>query len=262
MRFSSPPVEARFLRRYKRFFVDAEVDGGAVVTAHCPNTGSLAGCLAEGAPAWLRDSGDERRKLRHTFQAVRVGSTWVNVDTSLPNRVVAEAFAARGVAGFERYDVVRTEVRYGTDSRVDVLLEGAGLPPCYVEVKNTTLADGACALFPDAVTSRGLKHLGELATVVRAGARAVQFFFVSREDVEVFRPADHVDAAYGAALREVARTGVEVLAFTARVEPDGLELGAPLPLDLSPARTVVVVPAKRAPAKRAPSQRSARRAAP
>ncbi|HED66273.1 MAG TPA: DNA/RNA nuclease SfsA [Planctomycetes bacterium] len=233
MRFDSPPIEGRFLRRYKRFFADIELPDGTVVTAHCPNTGSLLGCKEPGSPAWLRDSGDPKRKLRMSWQAIRVGDTWVNVDTNLPNRVVFEAIQAGVVPELRGYDEARREVRYGNRSRIDVLLTAGDRPPCYVEVKNTTLAEGGTALFPDAVTSRGLKHLGELREVVRRGERAVQFFFVSRTDVDTFRPADSIDPAYTAALREAASAGVEVLAWAARVAPEGVELDSPLVVDLT-----------------------------
>ncbi|MBI1380333.1 MAG: DNA/RNA nuclease SfsA [Planctomycetaceae bacterium] len=248
MQFPSPPLVARFQRRYKRFFVDAEMPDGTVLTAHCANTGSLMGCLEVGARVWLRDSGDPKRKLRCSFQAIEVDGTWVNVDTSLPNRVVREAFEARAIAGFEAYPIVRAEVKYGTNSRIDVLLEGGDLPPCYVEVKNTTLAQDGWALFPDAVTERGLKHLGELTEVVRQGGRAVQLFFVSRADVRGFRPADSIDPAYAEGLRLAARAGVEVRAFTAQVGEQSLELGAELPVDLGsgPLASAVKAPRRRA----------------
>jgi len=217
MRFEDPPIVGRFLRRYKRFFADVEVDG-EVVVAHCPNTGSLLGCKPEGAPAWLRDTNDPKRKLRFTWQAVEVDGAWVNVDTNLPNRVIAEALEAGAVPGLEAYDRVRREVAYGTNSRIDVLLSGAGLR--------------GGALFPDAVTARGLKHLGELATVAAEGHRAVQLFFVSRADVGVFRPADAIDPAYANALRDAAAAGVEVRAFAAEVEPQALSLGRELEVAL------------------------------
>lgn len=248
VQFPLPPLEARFQRRYKRFFVDALLPDGTVVTAHCPNTGSLKGCRVEGARVWLRDSGDPKRKLRYTFQAIEVDGTWVNVDTSLPNRVVREAFESHSIPGFDGYTQIRPEVKYGTNSRIDVLLEGTDLPPCYVEVKNTTLAEDACALFPDAVTERGLKHLGELVEVVRQGGRAVQLFFVSRADVQRFRPADAIDPAYASGLRHAAQSGVEVRAFCATVTEQTLDLGREIPVDLE---HPMVVPAKRAPARRA-----------
>ncbi|MEX1025454.1 MAG: DNA/RNA nuclease SfsA [Planctomycetota bacterium] len=233
MQFDQPPVVGRFQRRYKRFFADVELEDGSTLTAHCPNTGSLLGCKDEGLRAWLRDSNDEKRKLRFTWQAVEVGGTWVNVDTNLPNRVVREAFEAGKVPGFEGLRSVRSEVNYGNRSRIDLLLEDQDGRSVYVEVKNTTLAEDGTARFPDAVTARGLKHLGELEQVVREGHRALQLFFVSRDDVERFRPAYEIDPAYCAKLVEVASKGVEVRAFTALVTPAELTLHRELPVDLS-----------------------------
>jgi sugar fermentation stimulation protein A len=233
MRFAEAPLEGRFLRRYQRFFADVELSSGEVVTAHCPNTGSLKGCLVEGAGVWLRDSHDAARKLRTTWQAIELGGTWVNVDTGLPNRVVSEALGAGRIPGLCGYGALRREVRYGEQSRIDVLLEGhAEHPRCYVEVKSTTLAEDEVGLFPDAVTERGRKHLGELVRMVQAGERAVQLFFVSRADVRVLRPAEAIDPAYAAALRAAAAHGVEVRAFAAEVTALGLELGAELEVEL------------------------------
>ena len=227
MQIDAPLLEGRLLRRYQRFFADVEVAGGSVLTAHCPNTGSLLGCLPAGARAVLRDSRDLARKLRYTLQTVEVAGTWVNVDTSLPNRVVAEALERGRVRSLAGYGRLRREVAYGTGSRVDLLLE-RGAERCYVEVKSTTLARGRLALFPDAVTTRGQKHLRELARMVRAGHRAVMFFLAARDDVRAFAPADEIDPEYGRLLRQVARQGVEVLAYATRVEPGSLEVGRKL----------------------------------
>ena len=244
MRFDEPPIQGRLKERYKRFFADVELPDGEIVTAHCPNTGSLMGCKEAGRPVWLRDSHNPARKLRLTWQAIRVGSAWVNVDTSLPNRVVAEAVERGQVPALDGYAALRREVPYGDRSRIDLLLEDPARPPCYVEVKSTTFTSGRSALFPDAVTERGRKHLGELIEVARRGARAVQFFFVNRTDVACFRPADQIDPLYANALRDAAEAGVEVLAWTARVTPRQLVLDAELPVELGE-RVAVVKPARR-----------------
>jgi len=233
MRFPAAPLEARFVRRYKRFFAEVELASGERLVAHCPNTGSLLGCLEPGSAVWLRDSGNPARQLRFTWQAVRVGRTWINVDTSLPNRGVAEAVERALVPELGAYARVRREVAYGTRSRIDLLLEDDARGTCHVEIKSTTLVEGSVALFPDAVTERGTKHLRELARLARKGQRAVQFFFVNRGDVESFRPADAIDPEYGRALRRALAAGVELVAYSTRVEAHGLELGAPLPLDLA-----------------------------
>ena len=232
MRILQPILRGRLIQRYKRFFADVELADGSKLTAHCPNTGSLLGCLAPGSPVVLRDSQDVRRKLRHTLQAIRVDGHWVNVDTSLPNRVVREAIKAGEVPELAGYDVLRAEVAFGEGSRADLLLT-RGDERCWIEIKSTTLARAGVALFPDAVTERGLKHLRELARAAQKGERAVQFFLVSRGDVERFAPAADIDPEYAKALRLAARAGVEVLAYAARVEPKRFELARRLPVDLA-----------------------------
>jgi sugar fermentation stimulation protein A len=224
MRITLPTVEGKFLRRYKRFFAEVELDDGSLVVAHCPNTGSLIGCLAAGSRAVLRDSQNDERKMRYTFQAIRVGKTLVNVDTSLPNAAVFEAIERGLLPELTGYAEARREVVYGKNSRIDVLLTRESGELCYIEVKNTTYAVGRAAAFPDAVTERGLKHLGELTRMVKKGHRAVQFFFVSRDDVDHFRPADEVDPEYAKALRKAAKAGVEILAYSNRVRRDSIEL--------------------------------------
>ncbi len=233
MRIELPILEGRLVRRYKRFFVEVELPDGSLVTAHCPNTGSLLGCLVAGSRAILRDSQNMERRLRYVFQAVEIAGTLINVDTSLPNHVVHEAVLAGRIPALTGYDDVRPEVPYGRSSRIDLLLSRRrSRKLCYVEIKNTTLAVGRTALFPDAVTERGLKHLGELRSMVARGHRAVQLFFVSRADTRRFRPADDIDPEYGRALRAAAARGVEVLAWSARVRPDSIELGRSLPVEL------------------------------
>ncbi len=227
-----PTLEGKFLRRYKRFFADIELANGDVVTAHCPNTGSLAGCLVEGARAILRDSQDDERKLRYVWQSIEIDGTLVNVDTSLPNRATYEAVVAGEIDELTGYAEVRREVKYGKASRIDLLLTKSTGELCYVEVKNTTYAVERVAMFPDAPTERGLKHLGELSRMVKQGHRAVQFYFVSRSDCTSFRPAAHVDPDYAKALRKSVKSGVEVLAYSVRVARDRLALAKRLPIEL------------------------------
>ena len=237
MRIEQPVHLGRLLRRYKRFLADVELleDAGEVgamgqvIVAHCPNTGSLLGCLADGARCIVRDSGDPERKLRTTLQTIEVGGAWVNIDTSLPNAVVAEAIQSRRIPELAGYPTLRREVKYGANSRIDLLLED-GARRCYVEVKSTTLAVHGEARFPDAVTERGRKHLVELAAMVAEGHRAAIVFHVSRSDVDRFAPADDIDPAYGAALREARDRGVLTLAWSARVSPDEVTLERALPM--------------------------------
>ena len=224
-------IEARLLRRYKRFLADVELDDGEVRTVHCANPGRLIGCQEPGSRVLLRDSGNPARKLRWTWHAVRVGRAWVGVDTALPNRVVREAVEAGRIPELAGYESVRAEVAYGERSRVDLLLE-RGSEKAWVEIKCTTLARERVAQFPDAVTARGLKHLGELSARVAAGERSVQFFFVARPDVDRFQPADDIDPAYGAGLREAAAAGVELLAYRSRINAKEVVLGERIEVEL------------------------------
>ena len=232
MQIEKPVVLGRLVKRYKRFLTDVTMEDGSLVTAHCPNTGSMKGCLEEGARVVLRDSEDPKRKLRHTFQTIEVGGTWVNVDTGLPNALAYEAVEAGLIEELTGYESLRREVKYGTGSRIDLLLEDETRGKAYVEVKNTTLAEGNLAKFPDAVTSRGLKHLHELARVVEEGHRGVMLYCISREDVTRFTVADEIDPAYGKALREVAEAGVELIAYSTKVTPTSFELHRRLKIEL------------------------------
>ena len=235
MRFDPPLQEAVLLRRYKRFLADARLPDGRVVTAHCTNTGRMTGCAEPGAAVLLEPADNPKRKLAWTWKLVRAGRSWVSIDTMVPNRVVADALRRRRVPELAHYDTVRTEVRYGEDdrSRIDVLLEDSAgdRPPCYVEVKNVTLRDGSRALFPDAVSERGAKHLRELAREVRRGHRAVLLPFVARGDCRTFAAARDIDPVWADALEEAAAQGVEVMPWRAKVERGGVRLGQPLPWD-------------------------------
>lgn len=215
MRIDRPLLEGTFVRRYKRFFVDVDLPGLGVTPVHCPNSGSMMGMQIPGAPALVSDSEDMERKLRYTLERVKVGRAWVGVNTMLPNRIVREGIVDGAVAELTGYADVKPEVVCGPHSRIDLLLTSPGRPRAWVEVKNTTLKDGAVARFPDAVTERGRKHLGELVRLHREGDRAVIFFLVNRGDCSEMGPADDVDPEYGAALREAAAAGVEILAYTA-----------------------------------------------
>ncbi len=225
MKFDSPLIEGVLLRRYKRFLADVQLPDGSVVTAHSSNTGSMMGCSTPGSRVWLRDSGNAKRKYPFTWELVEGDEgALVGINTLLANHLVEEAIDAGVVAELQGYDRIRREVRYGREnSRVDLLLE-RGDEQAWVEVKSVTLAREGVALFPDAVTTRGQKHLRELAEMAAQGHRAVIFFCIQREDVRRFAPADAIDPAYGELLREVMAAGVEALAYRARVDTQGIRL--------------------------------------
>jgi sugar fermentation stimulation protein A len=231
MPWDAPLIPGRLVRRYKRFLADVELDGGTVVTAHCANTGSMAGCALPGSRVLLSRSTNPARKLAYTWELVEVDGTWVGINTARANGVVAEALQSGRIPELAGFSALRREVPYGRNSRIDLLLEGPD-GPTHVEVKNTTLAEGGLARFPDAVTTRGAKHMDELAAVARGGGRAAVVFLVHRADARRFAPADAIDPAYGQALRRAARAGVMVLPYGAQAGPDGVEVTRRLPAAL------------------------------
>lgn len=234
MKFDRPLVEGILKRRYKRFLADVDLAAGGAITAHCPNTGSLMGCADPGSPVWLSRSSKQGRKYPYTWELVQVGEgVAVGVNTGMSNRLVREGLESGVIAELHGYARIRREVRFGAErSRVDFLLEDHGeRPRCYLEVKNVTAAlNGGVALFPDAVSARGSRHLRELMRVVESGARAALCFCVQRGDVGEVRPADEIDPDYGRALRQAIDSGVEVLAYRARVSPKEIRLEKPIPV--------------------------------
>ena len=231
MKLPVPLTCGTLIRRYKRFLADVCLDSGEVVTAHCANTGSMTGCAAAGSPVLLSRSDRPGRKHPFTWELVHVGGGWVGINTAHPNRLVEEAVLNGTVAELQGYASLRREVAYGRNSRVDLVLEGAGAP-CYIEVKNVTLVEEGRALFPDAVTLRGQKHLCELEEVVRRGDRGVIFFVVQRGDADCVAPADGIDPQYGRLLRRAVSGGVEALAYRAMVTPEMIVLLKRLPVCL------------------------------
>ena len=225
MRFPAPLLEGRLLRRYQRFLADVDTAAG-ILTAHCPNTGSMQGCAEPGMRVWLSPATNPARKLAWTWELVEaLPGVVVGMHTGRSNALVREAIEAGRVPELAGYATIRPEVKYGEGSRIDLLLTAPGRPDCYVEVKNVTAAvAGHIGYFPDAVTTRGTKHLREMSAMIAAGHRAVLVFCVQRGDVDCVRPADHIDPVYGRTLREALAAGVEVIALGATVTPAGIEL--------------------------------------
>jgi sugar fermentation stimulation protein A len=236
MIFQKKLVEGRLIRRYKRFLADVQLPG-AVITAACPNTGSLLGCAEPGSRVWLSENDSASRKYRHTWELVELGGVkpvLVGINTSLPNALVAEAIAGGTIPELAGYASLRREVGYGEErSRVDILLESPRRKACYVEVKNVTAAASrGVALFPDCVSERGSKHLRELMRLKASGLRPVQLYCVQRGDVNEVRPADAIDPEYGRTLREALAAGVEVIAYRARVTPTEITIAERIPVNV------------------------------
>jgi sugar fermentation stimulation protein A len=233
MKFAARLIEGRLVARYKRFFADVELPGGEIVTAHCANTGAMAGIKDAGLRVWLSRADNPARKLKFTWEIVEAQDTLIGALPGRANELAEEAVHAGVLTELAGYASLRREVKYGENSRIDLLLEGPERPPCWVEVKNVHwMRQPGLAEFPDGVTSRGTKHLGELATRVEAGDRAVQLFIVQRSDCTRLSPAQDTDPVYAAALRAAAQSGVEIFAYACDVSPTGITITRPMRVEL------------------------------
>jgi sugar fermentation stimulation protein A len=218
MLFPSPLLRGKLIQRYKRFLADVVLDSGETVTATCPNTGSMKGLTEPGSVVWVSTSDSPTRKYKHTWEMIEndigAGPVLVGINTGHPNKIVSEAIGAGRIKPLVGYGSLKREQKYGRNSRIDILLEDEGKPACYVEIKNVHLMrKPGLAEFPDSVTERGAKHLGELGDMVREGKRAVMVFLVQRGDAKSVTLARDIDPAYGKAFDAAVGAGVEVLAL-------------------------------------------------
>ncbi len=230
MSFPAPLQPATLLRRYQPFLADVRFPDGRELTVHCPNSGSMLGCSDPGSPVMLSRAANPQRKYPHTLEMVKVGEVWVGVNTALTNRLVREALEAELFPEAGGFAAIRPEVKTG-DSRLDFLLKGDE-GDCYLEIKNCSLAVAGTALFPDAITERGTRHLRELLALHRAGHRAGVIFCVQRSDATGFAPAGAIDPLYARTLAEVAALGVLVLACRATVSPTSIRVDTRLPVNI------------------------------
>lgn len=226
MRFQTPLVPARLIRRYKRFLADCTLEDGREVIAHCANPGSMMGLAEPGTRIWLEPNDDPKKKLKFGWRLVdHENGHFTGVDTSVPNRTLRAALEAGQIEPLAQYRTVRPEVKYGHSSRIDFLLSEPGLPDAYVEVKSVTLSRvPGLAEFPDSRTARGAKHLDELSDMVRAGHRAVMLYLVQRTDCTRFDLARDIDPVYDAAFARARAAGVEHLVYRARISPREITL--------------------------------------
>ncbi|PID95153.1 MAG: DNA/RNA nuclease SfsA [Bacteroidetes bacterium] len=222
MQFSQKLIHGTLKRRYKRFLADVVLDDGQLVTAHCTNSGSMKSCIEEGAAVYLSPANDPKRKTQFTWEMIQIKGSWVGINTSNPNLLAFEGIRDKTIPGLSGYNNVRREVKFG-DSRFDIYAENT-IEKCFVEVKNVTYREGEYALFPDAVTSRGLKHLKTLQKVKEEGKRAVMLYIIQRTDILFFDTAGEIDPSYAQALREAEKNGVEILPVMAKVTPEEIKI--------------------------------------
>jgi len=224
-------VPATLVKRYKRFLSDHRLESGKVITASCPNTGTMLGLTTPGSATWLVHAPSPTRKYDYRWELIEDEGTWVGINTGRPNALVEEAIRAGVITELAGYADLRREVKYGTNSRIDLLLEDPGRPQAFVEVKNCHLRRQAgLAEFPDSITTRGAKHLDELAAQVALGHRAVMVFCVQRADCDHFDVAADIDPGYAAAFQRARAAGVEALAYVCHVSAETIALTHSIPI--------------------------------
>ena len=230
MNFKTPLVHGILLRRYKRFLSDVRLDDGTITVAHCTNSGSMKTCIEEGAEVFLSPANDPKRKTKYTWEMIRLNGSWVGVNTSHPNLIAFEAVKNGEIKQLSGYKHVQREVKTG-NSRIDIMAQNAN-ETCFIEVKNVTMKDGEYARFPDAVTTRGKKHLDELISLRKEGIRAVMLYIIQRSDVEIFAPAKDIDPMYAQTLKAAYAEGVEIIPLRVSVSPLEIRIEKELPFEL------------------------------
>ena len=230
MKFESPLIAGKLVRRWNRFLSEVELENGEVVRAHCPNSGRMTTCNIPGAPVLIRFVDDPKRKLKYTWEHIHTGTHWVCINTNRANQVVKESLTQKLIPEFAHYAKVRPEFKVGK-SRIDFLLENED-EKCFIEVKSVSYIEGEKCCFPDAVTSRGLKHLHELIELKQEGHRAAMLFLTMSDQPKSFSPADHVDPEYCKALRDAKKAGVEILVYTCKSSEEEMILGEPIKVTL------------------------------
>ena len=220
------------IRRYKRFLADIRLGNDDVITAHCPNSGSMTACSEPGRTVYFSCHDEPHRKLKYTWELIKMPTSMVGVNTLVPNRLVYHAASRGEIDELKGYAGVRREVKAGEHTRFDLMLTRTDGSRCYVEIKNCTLVNEGTARFPDAVTKRGLNHLIELQKQVAAGHRCMMFYLIQRMDARRFKPADHIDPAYGDELRRAVENGVEITVYDVDIDLNGIRLRKPVAYEL------------------------------
>jgi len=231
MIFQQKLLSGYFIKRYKRFLVDVRLENGDIVTAHCPNSGSMKSCMGENWPVKLSKSNNPKRKLNYTLEMIHNGKCWIGLNTILANRIIQEAIEIGKIPELNGYDSLRREVKYSDNSRIDILLEKPD-DKCYVEIKNVSLVEDGIYKFPDAVTTRGTKHLNDLIKMKQEGHRAVLLFCIQRNDGKWFESAKGIDPMYAETLGKAANAGVEILCYRADIQLEKIEIVEKVPLYL------------------------------
>ncbi|OQY53234.1 MAG: sugar fermentation stimulation protein SfsA [Desulfobacteraceae bacterium 4572_89] len=212
-------ITGKLVKRYKRFLADIELENKEIITAHCPNSGSMKGCAMPGSPVWISTSDNPKRKLKYTWELLQTKDSMIGINTQVPNKLIKAAIENNQISEFTEFTKIRAEVKTSEHTRLDLLLENEVQKTCYVEIKNCTLVEDGVAMFPDAVTTRGQKHLDELVRLRKEGHRAVIFYLIQRMDARVFTPAAMIDKDYAQKLKNAVKNGVEIVTRDTFIDP-------------------------------------------
>ena len=225
MKFKKKLLQGTLIKRYKRFFVDIKYQNKTII-AHCPNPGAMTGVAEKGITSWLSKRDNPKRKLKWTWELVNKNNNFIGINTHNPNNIIHEAINSNQIVELSGYETIRREVKYGENSRIDILLQGNDKEDCYLEIKNVHLSRYKNMVeFPDSVTERGKKHLLELSQVVQSGKRAVLLFLIQRNDCNTFKIANDIDPKYFETFKKAFDTGVEVICISSIISPEAINIG-------------------------------------
>ncbi len=225
-------IKGTLIKRYKRFLADIKLDSGEVITAHCANSGSMKDCSLPGQPVYVSHHDNPKRKLKYTWELIEMPDSLVGVNTFWPNKLVSQAITSGAVEELRGYQSLSQEVKVGDHSRLDILLSDSQSQLCYIEVKNCTMVNNGIAAFPDAITTRGHKHLVELQNLIGSSVRCVMFYLIQRMDAKLFRPADEIDQEYGKELRKANEKGIEILVYDVLIDQIKIGVNQQIPFIL------------------------------
>ncbi len=228
MKFSTKLVGGTLLRRHRRFLVDVRLDDGSIVTAHCPNSGTMVGCSDTRSHILLSENNDPHRRNAYTWELIRVHKSWVGVNTMLPRKIVAQAIRDKLIPLLSDYSELFPDAEYGRDKKIDIMMHGPE-QNTFVHVHHVAWAENRIAKFPETPNARACQTMKDLSEIAEQGHRAVAFFFVQRGDCDVFSPAIDVDAEFGKIHKKAVKSGVEIIAYRGIVSPGEISLGNPIP---------------------------------
>ena len=223
MKFKERLLQGTLIKRYKRFFVDIKYKN-KTITAHCPNTGSMLGLKEKNNEVWFSVSDNPKRKLKYTLEMIGVNKKLVGINTQLTNKIVLEALQQKKIEKFCKYNNIKSEVKFSDKTRFDFLISNSK-EKCFVEVKNVTLVrEDQIAEFPDAITSRGAKHLNELITAKKKGYQSYLLYLIQREDCKFFKIAKDIDAEYKIAYDKALKNGVKILCYDCKLNNEEIKI--------------------------------------